>query len=93
MNYGPTPFRVFYSWFDQVVEDSWKNDGVIDSNAMVALKKLQSLKKNIRLWNSKIKDYWAILKSDIIKKISKIDQKIDPYVAESVDIATRANHC
>nr|GEY37783.1 hypothetical protein [Tanacetum cinerariifolium] len=54
MGYGPIPFRLFYSWFLKqdfayIVEDSWNNDGVHASNAMILLKnKLKSLKKVLK---------------------------------------------
>nr|GEV84614.1 RNA-directed DNA polymerase, eukaryota [Tanacetum cinerariifolium] len=40
LDYGPSPLRLLHSWFLEhdfvsVVEDSWINDGVSDSNAMV----------------------------------------------------------
>lgn len=46
---------------------------------------MQALKKNIRMWNSKIKDSRAALKSNILKKLSEIDQGF----AEPADIVTR----
>nr|GEU70047.1 RNA-directed DNA polymerase, eukaryota, reverse transcriptase zinc-binding domain protein [Tanacetum cinerariifolium] len=55
MDYGSTLFRLFYSWFLQqdlasVVEDSWNNDGVQASNAMILLKnKLKSLRKTLKM--------------------------------------------
>ena len=43
-NYGPSSFRLFHSWFhvdgfQKVVENSRKNDRIIESNIMVSLKK------------------------------------------------------
>ncbi|GKC05883.1 RNA-directed DNA polymerase, eukaryota [Tanacetum coccineum] len=47
-DYGATPFRLFHSWFlepVEVVENSWGNDGVSDTNDIVHLKnKLKALK-------------------------------------------------
>nr|GEW95462.1 hypothetical protein [Tanacetum cinerariifolium] len=49
MDYGPTPFRLFHSWF---IEDSWNNDGVHASNAMILRKnKLKSLKQTLKTWS------------------------------------------
>lgn len=57
-DYGLSLFRVFHSWlsiegFKKVVENSWKNDGVVEENGLVSLKKkLQVLKKNLKDWSS-----------------------------------------
>ncbi|GJT71104.1 hypothetical protein Tco_1030390 [Tanacetum coccineum] len=57
MDYGPTPFRLFHSWFLEqdfayVVEDSWNNDGVHASYVMILLKKkLKSLKQTLKTWS------------------------------------------
>ncbi|GJV32299.1 RNA-directed DNA polymerase, eukaryota [Tanacetum coccineum] len=56
VDYGPTPFQLFHSWFmlkdfDRFVTDSWNMDEVTDDNAMSYLKKkLQALKKRLRAW-------------------------------------------
>ena len=62
-DYGPTPFRIFNSWFleddfTEVVEYVWKNDGVDDSNPMIRLKnKLKILKLRLRKWSKdKVED-------------------------------------
>ncbi|GJY59135.1 RNA-directed DNA polymerase, eukaryota [Tanacetum coccineum] len=44
MDYGPIPFRFYHSWFqiegfDKLVEDSWKEINIFDSNPIVQLKK------------------------------------------------------
>nr|GEW52433.1 RNA-directed DNA polymerase, eukaryota [Tanacetum cinerariifolium] len=55
-NYGPTPFRVFHSWFkrdgfDALVKNAWNSFTHNDSNRMIRFKKkLQALKKIIRVW-------------------------------------------
>ena len=54
MDYGPTPFRFFNSWleeaeFNDLVKDTWINDGVNNDNALVKFKnKLKNLKNVIR---------------------------------------------
>ncbi|GJR64060.1 RNA-directed DNA polymerase, eukaryota [Tanacetum coccineum] len=56
-DYGPVPFRFFHYWFeikgfDKLVEDSWNEVAVVESNAMIKMmKKLKYLKEKIRLWN------------------------------------------
>nr|GEV68874.1 ribonuclease H-like domain, reverse transcriptase, RNA-dependent DNA polymerase [Tanacetum cinerariifolium] len=55
-DYGATPFRLFHSWFDfqgfdDMITQTWNSISLNDSNAMVRFKKkLQALKKVIRLW-------------------------------------------
>ncbi|GJY74782.1 RNA-directed DNA polymerase, eukaryota [Tanacetum coccineum] len=55
-DYGATPFRLFHSWFDfqgfdDMITQTWNSINLNDSNAMVRFKKkLQALKKVIRLW-------------------------------------------
>ncbi|GKB07586.1 RNA-directed DNA polymerase, eukaryota [Tanacetum coccineum] len=44
LDYGPTPFRIFHSWFnlegfDSFVEDLWHSLNITDSNALTRLKK------------------------------------------------------
>nr|GEW19097.1 RNA-directed DNA polymerase, eukaryota [Tanacetum cinerariifolium] len=55
-DYGPTPFRVYHFWFkregfDVMVEHAWRSFTHNDSNWMIRFKKkLQDLKKIIRVW-------------------------------------------
>nr|GEY65362.1 RNA-directed DNA polymerase, eukaryota [Tanacetum cinerariifolium] len=55
-DYGPTPFRVYHSWFkrdgfDALVENAWNSFTHNDSNRLIRFKKkLQDLKKIIRVW-------------------------------------------
>nr|GFC71347.1 RNA-directed DNA polymerase, eukaryota, reverse transcriptase zinc-binding domain protein [Tanacetum cinerariifolium] len=58
IDYGPTPFRLYHSWFLEddfysVIEDSWNNDGISASNSMILLKnKLKFLKQRLKEWSS-----------------------------------------
>nr|GEX04891.1 RNA-directed DNA polymerase, eukaryota [Tanacetum cinerariifolium] len=55
-DYGPTLFRFYHSWFsfegfDQMVRETWNNIVLDDCNVMIRFKKkLQILKKEIRIW-------------------------------------------
>ncbi|GJY79704.1 RNA-directed DNA polymerase, eukaryota [Tanacetum coccineum] len=57
VDYGPTPFHVFHSWFskdgfDKLIEDTWNNAATVDSNKISLLrKKFQALKTVIKNWN------------------------------------------
>nr|GEW69919.1 RNA-directed DNA polymerase, eukaryota [Tanacetum cinerariifolium] len=59
-DYGPSPFWVYHSWlnfqdFDKMVLETWNKIDIDDRNKMVRFKKkLQILKKKIRLW---VNDY------------------------------------
>nr|GEY54690.1 RNA-directed DNA polymerase, eukaryota [Tanacetum cinerariifolium] len=61
IDYGPTPFRFFRSWFnldgfDKLVKDTWKSLAIVDSNGMINLKKkLQALKIVIKQWTKDAK--------------------------------------
>nr|GEV14119.1 RNA-directed DNA polymerase, eukaryota [Tanacetum cinerariifolium] len=56
VDYGPTPFRIYHSWFsyegfDALVSQAWKSFDYNDSNKLICFKKkLQDVKKIIRPW-------------------------------------------
>ncbi|GJT91160.1 RNA-directed DNA polymerase, eukaryota [Tanacetum coccineum] len=56
VDFGPIPFRFYHSWFklvgfDDMVEQTWRALAYSDNNKMIRFKKkLQELKKVIRLW-------------------------------------------
>ncbi|GKC88960.1 RNA polymerase beta subunit [Tanacetum coccineum] len=83
IDYGPTPFRFFHSWFqlegfDKLVEDTWMHMNITDSNGMIILKKkLQALKIIIREWTKNAKKCSYKKKSSIQSKLSDIDKIID----------------
>nr|GEY78854.1 RNA-directed DNA polymerase, eukaryota [Tanacetum cinerariifolium] len=55
-DYGPSPFRVYQSWFykkgfDNLIKDSWCSSSFNHSNKIIPLKKkLQALKASIKEW-------------------------------------------
>ncbi|GKE06253.1 hypothetical protein Tco_1398271 [Tanacetum coccineum] len=60
INYGPTPFRFFHSWFnldgfEKMVEDTWKSLAIIDSNELKGINSIDSLEAA-----HKSKVCWAI---------------------------------
>ncbi|GKB41918.1 RNA-directed DNA polymerase, eukaryota, reverse transcriptase zinc-binding domain protein [Tanacetum coccineum] len=83
LDYGPTPFRIFHSWFklkefDKVVEESWRNSHSETLNGMMHLKKkFQSLKVAIKHWSREAKFSLHANKSVIQKKLSDVDKCID----------------
>nr|GEW55628.1 RNA-directed DNA polymerase, eukaryota [Tanacetum cinerariifolium] len=56
VEFGATTFRIYHSWFllsgfDQMISSSWNSFTLDDSNGMIRFrKKLQLLKKEIRIW-------------------------------------------
>ncbi|GJY71915.1 RNA-directed DNA polymerase, eukaryota [Tanacetum coccineum] len=78
IDYGPTPFRFFHSWFnldgfDKMVEDRWKSLATVDSNGMINLKKkLQALV--IKQWTKNAKKGSYKAKISIQSKLSDIDK-------------------
>ncbi|GJW69783.1 RNA-directed DNA polymerase, eukaryota, reverse transcriptase zinc-binding domain protein [Tanacetum coccineum] len=83
VDYGAIPFRVSHSWFnmegfDKMVENSWKNSNLVETNGMVLLKKkLQMLKEDIKLWSKEVRKRSSDAKLSIQKKISDVDKVLD----------------
>ncbi|GKF04513.1 hypothetical protein Tco_0035181, partial [Tanacetum coccineum] len=83
IDYGPTPFRFFHSWFkledfDKLVKDTWMHLDIADSYGMIQLKKkLQALKIIIKEWTKNAKKCSYKKKSSIQSKLSDIDKIID----------------
>ncbi|GJY14126.1 hypothetical protein Tco_0383435 [Tanacetum coccineum] len=96
IDYGPTPFRFFHSWFqlegfDKLVEDTWMHMNITDSNGMIILKKkLQALKIIIREWTKKAKKCSYKKKSSIQSKLSDIDKIIDQGGSNEVILNDRS---
>nr|GEW45925.1 putative reverse transcriptase domain-containing protein [Tanacetum cinerariifolium] len=80
IDYGLTPFRFFYSWFnlngyEKMLEDTWKSLTTVDSNGMINLKKkLQALKIIITQWTKNAKKSSHRAKISIESKLSDIDK-------------------
>ncbi|GKB97671.1 RNA-directed DNA polymerase, eukaryota [Tanacetum coccineum] len=88
LDYGPTPFRMFHSWFemegfDKFMEDSWHSMDVEDSNGLIRMKKkLQCLKSAMKtsVKDSKLKKNKA--KSYVQDKLTEVDKHIDQVGAK-----------
>ncbi|GKE12012.1 RNA-directed DNA polymerase, eukaryota [Tanacetum coccineum] len=82
-DYGPSPFRVYHSWFslqgfDQMVLETWNNIDLDDKNKMVRFKKkLQILKKEIRSWVNDCKKNQSGRLVDLRSKLCHIDKSSD----------------
>ncbi|GKA87761.1 putative RNA-directed DNA polymerase, eukaryota, reverse transcriptase zinc-binding domain protein [Tanacetum coccineum] len=69
---------------------TWKNDGIVDVNGFTLFKKkLQNLKKVIRVWISSRKSDTFALKKEHQHRLSIIDSKIDQGCASDEDFKTR----
>ncbi|GJV40039.1 RNA-directed DNA polymerase, eukaryota [Tanacetum coccineum] len=83
LDFGPTPFRFYHSWFgyvgfDEMVEQTWRSFSHSDKNGMIRFKKkLRELKKTIRFWINDKKTQLSGSKNSIIKELSDIDKELD----------------
>ncbi|GJU58913.1 RNA-directed DNA polymerase, eukaryota [Tanacetum coccineum] len=95
VDYGPSPFHVFHSWFskdefDKLVEDSWKNLACEDSNSISLLKKkFQALKASIKAWckednQRKGNEGLVIERTSLLKDLQDINARY------SLDLAQKA---
>nr|GEY94914.1 RNA-directed DNA polymerase, eukaryota [Tanacetum cinerariifolium] len=82
-DFGPTPFRMYHSWFirygfDDMIRRTWQSLSHNDSNSLIRFKKkLQDLKKVIQIW---IRDMNCIkegAKKLLINQLVEIDLEID----------------
>ncbi|GJU10520.1 RNA-directed DNA polymerase, eukaryota [Tanacetum coccineum] len=83
VDYGPTPFRIFHSWFhknvfDKMVEDSWKSSDLLEQNSIIKLKKkFQALKTSIKQWSKNEKMCSNTAKTNIQNSLSELDKQIN----------------
>ncbi|GKC00714.1 RNA-directed DNA polymerase, eukaryota, reverse transcriptase zinc-binding domain protein [Tanacetum coccineum] len=82
-DFGPTPFRIFHSWFDRsnfedVVTTAWENlsNGEARSNLAFHIK-LKGLKNHLKQCYSIVKVFENLRKSDIITSLCTIEEIID----------------
>nr|GEU57290.1 RNA-directed DNA polymerase, eukaryota [Tanacetum cinerariifolium] len=94
-DYGPTPFRVYHSWFkrdgfDALVENAWNSFTHNDSNWMIRFKKkLQDLKKIIRVWIRESNASQVGAKKVILDDLVIIDKKLDKGMVSDELLAKR----
>nr|GEW69384.1 RNA-directed DNA polymerase, eukaryota [Tanacetum cinerariifolium] len=81
-DYGASLFWVFHSWFnmyrfDKLVEVSWKNSNVSETNGILFLKKkLQIIKNDIKLWFKETRKKSSDAKLSIQNKLD-VDKVLD----------------
>nr|GEW67382.1 RNA-directed DNA polymerase, eukaryota, reverse transcriptase zinc-binding domain protein [Tanacetum cinerariifolium] len=82
-DYRPILFRFYHSWFsfesfDQMVRETWNNIVLDDRNVMIRLKKkLQILKKEIRIWIGDYKKKHDGRINDLKFRLRDIDTIVD----------------
>nr|GEV87508.1 RNA-directed DNA polymerase, eukaryota [Tanacetum cinerariifolium] len=97
VDYGPTPFRFFHSWFDmngfdKMVEDSWKKMDISYPNSMISLKKkLQALKISIKQWLKEAKSHSSKVKASIQKRLIDLDKSFDQGTCNDELLLERTN--
>ncbi|GJY38512.1 RNA-directed DNA polymerase, eukaryota [Tanacetum coccineum] len=83
VDYGPSPFRLYHSWFskdgfDDLVEQTWKSPIPNESNSIILLKKnFQVLKASIKQWCKEDNRRSNSSKSSIQARLADLDKTID----------------
>ncbi|GKB26721.1 RNA-directed DNA polymerase, eukaryota [Tanacetum coccineum] len=96
-DYGPSPFRMFHSWFSMdgfssFVVSTWNSMNVSESNGLIRLKKkLKLLKVAIKEWSKEARFRSREKKSSILKKLSESDKLIDQGKSSDDILSSRNN--
>nr|GEV06602.1 RNA-directed DNA polymerase, eukaryota [Tanacetum cinerariifolium] len=96
VEFGPTPFRVFQSWFtkdgfDKLFEDTWKNTSFVESNKISLIrKKFQALKVSIKAWCKEDMHRSNESRLSIQSWISDLDKMLDKGTSNDDIINERA---
>nr|GEZ40436.1 putative RNA-directed DNA polymerase, eukaryota, reverse transcriptase zinc-binding domain protein [Tanacetum cinerariifolium] len=83
VDYGPTPFRVFHSWFtkegfDNLIADTWNNLSIMETNKIsLPRKKFQALKARIKNWIRDEMHKASGVRHSAQSRISELDKLID----------------
>ncbi|GJS59377.1 RNA-directed DNA polymerase, eukaryota [Tanacetum coccineum] len=95
IDYGPTLFRLYHSWFfkdgfDKLVEDTSKNSVFMESNSIINLKKkFQALRFSIKPWSKEDKQHFIVFKYSIQTRLSDLDKLINQRRGASLDMARK----
>ncbi|GJZ03371.1 RNA-directed DNA polymerase, eukaryota [Tanacetum coccineum] len=95
LDFGPTPFRFYHSWFemagfDDMVEQTWRSFSHTDVNKMVRFKKkLQDLKSIIRAWVKDKRISISGAKVSIRNELHDIDKELDNGVVSDSSLLRR----
>nr|GEU30543.1 RNA-directed DNA polymerase, eukaryota [Tanacetum cinerariifolium] len=83
LDFGPTPFRFYHSWFnndgfDAMVEQTWRSVSLTNSNQMIRFKKkLQILKQFIRGWIKDKRSKSSSSRRLIEEELCNIDKQLE----------------
>ncbi|GJY65325.1 RNA-directed DNA polymerase, eukaryota [Tanacetum coccineum] len=83
VDYGPIPFRIFNSWFfkpgyDKIIEDTWNNSIIVETNSIVLLKKkFKALKSVIKSWIKEEKHHSKAERFAIMNRLVELDKLFD----------------
>ncbi|GJU64033.1 RNA-directed DNA polymerase, eukaryota [Tanacetum coccineum] len=95
LDFSPTPFRVYHSWFnfvgfDDMVEHTWRSFTHSDGNGMIRFKKkLQDLKIIMRRWVNDKRIHLSGSKREIVYELGVIDKDLDRGVVSDDCILRR----
>nr|GEV92352.1 RNA-directed DNA polymerase, eukaryota [Tanacetum cinerariifolium] len=95
LDFGPTPFRFYHSWFDfvgfdELIKTSWQSFSHSDDNGMTRFKKkLQDLKVIIRRWIKVKRLERSGSKNDIVTELGAIDKDMDRGVVNDDNVLRR----
>nr|GFA17458.1 RNA-directed DNA polymerase, eukaryota, nucleotide-binding alpha-beta plait domain protein [Tanacetum cinerariifolium] len=97
VDYGPSPFRLFHSWFnkngfDKLVEESWKNTSIVEANNIYLLRrKFQALKAAIKTWYKDNKQHSNESRQSIQLRISELEKLFDKGKSNDVLVNERTS--
>ncbi|GJX23647.1 putative RNA-directed DNA polymerase, eukaryota, reverse transcriptase zinc-binding domain protein [Tanacetum coccineum] len=96
-DFGPTPFKVYHSWFercdfDNVVKETWNSLAANDDGLSLPLHEIvKGLKLHLKTWVSQTKDNETSRKKSILALLKSLDEKIDAGQASEDDRMLRVN--
>nr|GEZ55086.1 hypothetical protein [Tanacetum cinerariifolium] len=97
VDYGPSPFRLFHSWFDKdgfdkLVEESWKNTSIVEAiNIYLLRRKFQVLKAAIKTWYKDNKKHSNESRQSIQLWISELEKLFDKGKSNDVLVNERTS--
>nr|GEW53877.1 hypothetical protein [Tanacetum cinerariifolium] len=96
-DFGPTPFRIFHSWFDRidfekVVKDKWEDiTGEVLGHTKSLHTKLKDLKSHLKIWYSHTKEVETRRMNLLLADMRNMDQKINEGLASDEDKSSRVS--
>nr|GFA05195.1 RNA-directed DNA polymerase, eukaryota, reverse transcriptase zinc-binding domain protein [Tanacetum cinerariifolium] len=94
-DFGPTPFRIFHSWFDRidfkkVVKDKWDDiTREVLGHTKYLHTKLKDLKSHLKIWYSYTKEVETSRMNLLFADMRNLDQKTDEGLASDEDKSSR----